>query len=109
MCWLTCWTLWLLVLTDLVNVTSLMENQLKYVDNDAEISIHVARSCDFADIVAMSHGIEDGFDYLPSSFWSLLHDPRSFMFVGQVKNKVVSFLKDKGCQRIEYLPTEMLC
>ena len=67
-----------------------MEKLQKYVDKNAEINIHLARGCDFADIMAMSRGLEGGFDYLPASYWSLLHDPRSFIFVGVVKNKVVS-------------------
>ena len=54
-----------------------------------EITFREATAADYDDVMNISDGIYDGFDYLPVRYHDFCKDPQRHMFVAEDDGKVV--------------------
>ena len=57
---------------------------------NTSICVRRAKSEDYEPILDINRDVYEGFDYLPASFHTLLHNPDVHMFVTEREGKIVS-------------------
>ena len=58
--------------------------------NNSNIKVRKAISSDYDSILDINRDVYEGFDYLPASFHTLLHNPDVRMFVTECEGQIVS-------------------
>ncbi|MGH0186337.1 UNVERIFIED_CONTAM: hypothetical protein FKN15_021127 [Acipenser sinensis] len=56
---------------------------------DSEIEFCLAREEDYDDVMAISHGIYSGMDYLPARYHLWMKEPHRLVFLGKRRGRVV--------------------
>ena len=54
-----------------------------------EVQIRIANGQDLNSVLDINQDVYEGFDYLPSVYFELVHDKNVLMFIGEVNHQVV--------------------